>query len=98
MDEEEEQLSRRRGILMRTQHVIALSGPPTLASPRRGIYCVLCSGVGNYAALLLLLFLRQTAIPLAVETDPKPRQREESSLSRAHKKPQLLDLCPKKGS
>ena len=78
MDEEEEQLSRRRGILMRTQHVIALSGPPTLASPRRGIYCVLCSGVGNYAALLLLLFLRQTAIPLAVETDPKPSRTQKA--------------------
>ena len=93
MDEEEEQLSRRRGILMRTQHVIALSGPPILAAAF--IVCSARESVTMQHFFSSFSARPQFLWPSKLTQNPA---REESSLSRAHKKPQLLDLCPKKGS
>ena len=62
MDEEEEQLSRRRGILMRTQHVIALSGPPPLVIVR----------VVTMQPSKQHFFLRPTAIPLEQKLTQNP--------------------------
>ena len=82
---------------MRTQHVIALSGP---SSDPRGIYSIVCSaresGVGNYAALLLL-FLRQTAIPLESKLTQNPAAAAREERSRTHtKSPNSLIYARKK--